>query len=148
MAKKKKRNTHTPRRHRFNCEQRLGSARQWLSTLEDQHDSRYIARAYRKRYGVNVPTAFIELEMLEVEIDPDYKRNALASEQSRIEAKRKKRLAEAEAELEWADVDYDDSFAYIVGYTSGGAAYGLTWEEWAIIEAEEMDAADSAEAPF
>ena len=24
-------------------------------------------------------------------------------------------------------IDYDDTFAFIAGYTSGGAAYGITW---------------------
>jgi len=28
----------------------------------------------------------------------------------------------------WADSD--DTFAYIVGYTSGGAPYGARWEEF------------------
>ena len=26
-------------------------------------------------------------------------------------------------------VDYDDHHAFIAGHTSGGAAYGITWEE-------------------
>ena len=30
------------------------------------------------------------------------------------------------------DEEYDEYFAYIAGYTSGGAPYGLTWEELGI----------------
>lgn len=26
--------------------------------------------------------------------------------------------------------DQDEHFAYIAGYTEGGFAYGVTWEEW------------------
>ena len=26
--------------------------------------------------------------------------------------------------------DQDETFAYIAGYTEGGFAYGVTWEEW------------------
>lgn len=26
-------------------------------------------------------------------------------------------------------IDQDDNFAFIIGYTSGGAAYGLRWDE-------------------
>ncbi len=29
----------------------------------------------------------------------------------------------------FASFESDDRFCYIVGYTSGGAPYGLTWEE-------------------
>ncbi len=31
----------------------------------------------------------------------------------------------------------DDTFAYIAGYTSGGAPCGVTWEEWERIERED-----------
>lgn len=32
----------------------------------------------------------------------------------------------------------DDNFAYIAGYTSGGAPYGITWEEWEKFEKNEQ----------
>ncbi|RII26072.1 MAG: hypothetical protein CXR30_17075 [Geobacter sp.] len=35
--------------------------------------------------------------------------------------------------------DSDEHFAYIAGYTDGGAPYGVTWEE---MEAAERSAAD------
>jgi hypothetical protein len=31
--------------------------------------------------------------------------------------------------IEWIK-DSDEDFSFIAGYTSGGAAYGLTWEEY------------------
>jgi hypothetical protein len=31
--------------------------------------------------------------------------------------------------IEWTK-DSDENFSFIAGYTSGGAAYGLTWEEY------------------
>lgn len=34
--------------------------------------------------------------------------------------------------------DSDETFAYIVDYTSGGAPYGITWEEWREIEKSEL----------
>ena len=37
--------------------------------------------------------------------------------------------------------DSDDTFAYIAGYTSGGAAFGVTWEEM-----EELDRRTKADA--
>ena len=43
---------------------------------------------------------------------------------------KKKKLAEQRNKLQSGYlVDYDDTFAYIAGYTSGGAPYGVTWEE-------------------
>jgi len=31
-------------------------------------------------------------------------------------------------------IESDDTFAYIAGYTSGGAPYGITWEEKKILD--------------
>ena len=47
--------------------------------------------------------------------------------------KAKKRLAEGYNE------EQDDMFYYIAGYTSGGAAYGVTWEEIGIEPFENED---------
>ena len=33
-------------------------------------------------------------------------------------------------------LDQDETFAYIAGYTEGGFAYGITWEEWEQFEQE------------
>jgi hypothetical protein len=89
---------------------------------------------------VDWQTAFTELELLEVPIDPEYKRRVLQSVEAQLAAKRRKQ-AEREAKLqEELGFDQDEHFAFIVGYTSGGAPYGLTWEEWeAIEEAEELE---------
>ena len=35
---------------------------------------------------------------------------------------------------EYVEIDSDENFAFIVGYTSGGAPYGLTHEEMADLE--------------
>lgn len=34
-------------------------------------------------------------------------------------------------------IESDYNFAFIMGYTSGGAAYGITHEEWRKIQEEE-----------
>lgn len=34
-------------------------------------------------------------------------------------------------------IESDENFAFIAGYTSGGAAYGITHEEWRQIQEEE-----------
>ena len=113
--------------------QRLQSAKIWLPEKIDKK----IVKAYRKRYGVDWPTAFKELEMLGVEIDPIYKEQVLNTIQKQAEIKRCKRLERAAQDEQELGHDQDERFAFIVGYTSGGAAYGLTWEEWDEIEASE-----------
>jgi len=79
--------------------------------------------------------------MLDVPIDPEYKRRVLQSTEAQLAAKRRKK-AEREARLqEELGFEQDEYFAFIVGYTGGGAPYGLTWEEWeAIEEAETLKA--------
>lgn len=62
--------------------------------------------------------------------------------------------------------DMDDTFAFIAGYTPGGAPYGVTWEQVGIdselpfeekirlymnemdVSAEELSVDDSCELPF
>lgn len=140
MTKKKPKQSNTPRRKRLKREQRLESAKSWLPTYEGKN----IFRGYRKRYGVDWPTALRELEMLGVEVSPAYREQVLRAVQEQAEARKRKRLEKA-AELEsMSGIEHDDYFAYIIGYTSGGAPYGITWEEWeALDDAEAEEDAES-----
>lgn len=36
-------------------------------------------------------------------------------------------------------MDQDDTFYYIAGYTSGGAPYGVTWEEMGLEPYEDVE---------
>lgn len=134
MAKKRKPNQ-PPRRNRMKRPQRLQAAKSWLETYEGSK----VVKAYRKRYGVDHKCAFTELEMLGVPIAPDYKERVLQSVAAQAAAKRRQK-AERKAEQErLLGIESDDRFAFIVGYTSGGAPgapYGLTWEEWEALEEE------------
>ncbi|MCB0190385.1 MAG: hypothetical protein KDJ65_00425 [Anaerolineae bacterium] len=137
MARKKKgKSDQPPQRKRLKRAQRLQSAKAWLNIYQGQK----IVKDYRQRYGVDWQTAFTELEMLEVPIDPEYKRYVLQSAEAQLAAKRRKKT-EQEARLqEELGLDQDEHFAFIIGYTSGGAPYGLTWEEWELIkESEEIE---------
>ena len=140
MTKKRGKQSFTPRRTRFKQEQRLESAKSWLPTGEGKN----IFPGYRKRYGVDWPTALREVEMLGVEVSPAYREQVLRTVQEQAEARKRKRLERA-AELESAlGIEQDDCFAYIIGYTSGGAPYGITWEEWeALDDAEPEEDAES-----
>ncbi len=67
--------------------QRLESAKSWLETYKGNK----VVKAYRKRYGVDWQSAFVELEMLNVPIDPVYKERVLQSVAVQAAAKRQER---------------------------------------------------------
>jgi hypothetical protein len=116
MAKRKK--TRTQKK-----ESRIARARNWLPAYEGTH----IVRAYRKKFHVNTVCAVRELQEAGYEFKPGYVDILLKAEAARVErlkvAKEEKRLAERHNDYQ------DDRFFFIAGYTSGGAPYGVTWEE-------------------
>ena len=134
VAKKKRKGKNISRRKRFNRRQRLDSAKNWIPDFEGGN----IAKAYRKHYGIDWVSAFIELEILGVKIDPTYKEKVLESVRAQAATKRQKRL-QKDVEKDELPFDQDENFAYIVGYTSGGFPYGVTWEEWEKMESSEID---------
>jgi hypothetical protein len=119
---------------------RLQSARHWLPTYEGKN----IVKGYRKHFGVDWDSAFKELELLGVPIDPEYKTEMLKSIAGNIAA-RKRRKLKRRGLSEKPPFEQDWYFAYIAGYTEGGFAYGITWEEWNKLEQLEM--IDSGEIP-
>ncbi len=119
MGKKK---SHQPRRLRMKRRQRLDAAGAWLPKYEGKN----IVRGYRKHFGVDYVCAFIELDMLGVKIDPVYKEKVLKAAADHAKASCRK-AAETEEDIDWDFQDFD--FAYIIGYTSGGAPYGTRWDE-------------------
>jgi hypothetical protein len=136
MAKKRDKQSNTPKHKSFKREQRLQSAKSWLPTYEGKN----VFRGYRKRYGVDWPTALRELEMLGVEVDPAYREQVLRTVQEQAKAKQPRQLEKA-AEIESVlQIEQDEHFAFIVGYTPGGAPYGVTWEEWEGMEDEDDEA--------
>ena len=54
---------------------------------------------------------------------------------SKNKAKRKKKQEDFEYRL----FESDETFAFIAGYTSGGAPYGVTWEEMEEIERRDAE---------
>jgi hypothetical protein len=136
MSNKKGRPSNMPRRKSLKRDQRLQSAKNWLPTYEGKN----VFRGYRKRYGVDWPTALRELEMLGVEVDPAYREQVLRAVQEQAEAKKRKRLENADELENTLGIEQDEYFAFIVGYTPGGAPYGITWEEW-----EDLDDLESEE---
>ena len=135
-----------PRRERMARPARLQAAAHWIP----RYSGKSLVRGYCKYFGVDVPCALTELNMLRIKLDPDYVQQVKRSWENRIKEKQKRaelvRIRKQEEEALWALQDSDDFYAYIAGYTEGGAAFGITWEEMAAIEKAEAAAASGAEA--
>lgn len=59
-----------------------------------------------------------------------------------LKMKRKQRRAKRKAVNKQAvenNIGQDDTFHYIAGYTSGGAPYGVTWEEMGLEPWQELE---------
>jgi len=100
--------------------QRLNKAKKWLPTYEGTK----IVKAYRQRYGVDTICAITELEMLGHRLDQDYVEHLIQAETMQLEQLRRQK----EEKVEPPDLQ-NDMFYFIAGYTSGGAPYGVTWDE-------------------
>lgn len=134
MPKHKKKLTKTERR-----EVRLRKARQWVLTYEGSH----IVRAYRKRFRVDTTCALKDLGEIGA-LSPEKLAAMKQAEAIRLEQRRLER--EEKQRMSFYDLfPYSDNrFAFIAGYASGGAPYGVTWEEmgfspWSSIEDEEIE---------
>ncbi|PZM67220.1 hypothetical protein [Paenibacillus dendritiformis] len=53
----------------------------------------------------------------------------MSRKKSRSKHKPRKKRGVKWAECEPLQLDQDENFYFIVGYTDGGAPYGITWEE-------------------
>ncbi len=102
-----------------------------------------LVRGYCRWYGTDALTAVVELRLLGVAV-PDEREAQIRKtieQKAKASAARTCRCAE---ETEWALES--DAFAYIAGYTSSGAPYGLTWDEWEQIEYEEKQSEEETDA--
>lgn len=103
---------------------RLAKGKQWVSSYTGQH----IVKGYRKQFAVDRMTAINDLHSIGIFDDEQYeqlKRN----EEQRVALLRERREVKAQEVWQKAHENQDSRFYYIVGYTSGGAPYGVTWEE-------------------
>lgn len=114
-------NNSKARRKRWTRIQRLEAAKKWIPTCRGDG----LVRRYKKWFGVTDVCAVLELRMLGVDIPDARLEQARRDEQSRAarNARRKEKHACRVRES-------DETFALIVGYTEGGAPYGITWCEW------------------
>lgn len=104
---------------------RLEQARQWYEEQNFTEDS-HIVKAYRKRFGVDNTCAKRELCMLGI-LSPD--KQAKYEQELKAKEEKRKRKREEKQNRNTDESFRDDYFYYIAGYTSGGAPYGIPWEE-------------------
>ncbi len=104
---------------------RLQVAKKWVS----EFNGRNYVRGYAKWYGVDKICAIHELRMLGIKIDDKYEKSIRQAIEATAEQRRKRRIARKQKEHDELYSDADDYFAHVAGYTPGGVAYGVTWEE-------------------
>lgn len=123
---------------------RLASAKSWLPTYRGES----IVRAYRNWFGVDIPTALRELDMLGVKIDPFYRATLLTMVASQNEVRaleKQQRKERPETENMIYGLEYDEHYAYIAGFTAGGAPFGIGWDEMADLAADDFGNSPSCE---
>ena len=89
--------------------------------------------AYEEVYAVYLKKLPRIIERLETDGLPGHIRShAEVKELQRVRAAKKAgkpRKKHVKKAVEASPLDQDDTFFFIAGYTSGGAPYGVTWEE-------------------
>ena len=111
---------------------RLREARAWFPAqgfTDDSHD----VKAYRKKFSVDRVCAMRELCLLGM-LSPDkqkaYEEQLAARDRKQAEKQARRKARDTEKTLGMDSfLEQDDHFYFIAGYTSGGAPYGITWEE-------------------
>ncbi len=103
----------------------MQSAKHWITT----YTGKKIVQGYRKKYGVSLICAANELKLLGIEISDIYISQLKQAEENTRKLNEQKASSKRLKELEERFPDSNETFYYISGYTSGGAPYGITWEE-------------------
>jgi hypothetical protein len=117
--------------------ERLRKASQWASSYAGSH----IIRDYRKRFKVDPACAISDMEVIGAL--PKENLEALQrGEEARLRHLADRREQKQHEQLMERYPDSSDEFYYIAGYTSGGAPYGLTWEEMGLKPYEMPDGTD------
>lgn len=101
---------------------RLQAAKQWIA----EYPGKNLVRGYKKRFGVGDVCAVLELRMLGVDISDARLEQARRDQRSRPTRRARQKEKHARTTL---FPDSDDEFAFIAGYTEGGAPFGIRWDE-------------------
>ncbi len=126
------------KKKRYTRKYRLASSADWVRNFEGEN----IIKAYSRWYGVPLLCAIKELRSKGIEIEEAYEREVKEKAEAKRIARQLDKERKEKSKIEKYDEFSDERFAFIAGYTSGGAAYGVTHEEMqaADMEEEEMKA--------
>lgn len=131
VMKPRKRKKKIPKKQRQTKDQRrqirLQKWKQWLLTYTGS--PKHMNKHYRERFHVDAVTAAKDLQSLGVSYTQEQLDRLRLAEEHRIQQLHKKEQESGHQKTSDFYDDCDDCFAYIAGYTSGGAAYGLQWED-------------------
>ena len=119
---KKKKTTKAERK-----EARLRKGKQWLLTYTGS--PKRMNKHYRERFHVDAVTAAKDLQELGVNYTQEQLDQIKQAEEQRLRQRRMEREAKERERLAELYEDCDGRFAFIAGYTDGGAPYGVMWEE-------------------
>ncbi|NBG88897.1 hypothetical protein ISALK_10330 [Isachenkonia alkalipeptolytica] len=119
----------------MNKASRLQAAKTWLPKYEGEN----IVKGYSKHFAVDRLSAVNELQILGVQIDPEYIKQLKETAKNKEKASKLRKLQKEQAQALEEDSDSDETFYYIAGYTSGGVPYGITWEEMGMDPFEDED---------
>ena len=108
-------------------ETRLRKGKQWLLTYTGS--PKKMNKHYRERFHVDAVTAAKDLQELGVNYTQEQLDQIKQAEEQRLRQRRMEREAKERERLGELYEDCDDRFAFIAGYTDGGAPYGVMWEE-------------------
>lgn len=123
--------------------ERRAKAEKWVAAYDGTAYGDDIIKAYRKKFAVDRMKAVEELQLLGVSLTKeqiDREKAAVRAHQAMQKAKKEKRKRlRGQKNNPEINNEQDDVFYYIAGYTSGGAPYGVTWEEMGLEPYEEME---------
>ena len=89
----------------------------------------FLFKHYRERFHVDAVTAAKDLQELGLNYTQEQLDQIKQAEEQRLRQRRMEREAKERERLAELYEDCDDRFAFIAGYTDGGAPYGVMWEE-------------------
>jgi len=114
-----------PRRKRLNRKERLKSGKSWIPSYTGKN----IVKGYSNWYGTDLLCSIKELRLHGVLIDESYEKKVIQSLEANISSRQINKENAKKKYRENFDELSGENFKFIVGYTSGGVAFGIPYEE-------------------
>lgn len=137
-----KRSNRKAKLKKMSFQERKPKAMKWVAEFDESKGN--IIKRYRKTFKVDRLKAVDELQKLGVKLTKEQidkeKRSVEVHKKQELNKKKKRKERKFQKQQQEIFDDFqDDQFFFIAGYTSGGAPYGVTWEEMGLLPYEEYD---------